>query len=137
MISNPKHGWCNFKLGDFEGTPSYLTDVPIDLLDAFIGYYTMGYGVAVFDEEGSFFTLLLSRYNHGIYIIEEKDSTILHDFSNMNISDLAENLIIDITTNLNSWCNDFYIMYDDPESVKQFKCDLEKKIEKLKNLILI
>lgn len=135
MISYPEHGWCNFKLGDFEGTPSYLTDVPIDLLDAFIGYYTMGSGVAVFDEEGSYFTLLLSRYNHGIYIIEEKDSAILHDFSNMNISDLAENLIIDITTNLNSWCNDFYIMYDDPENVKQFKCNLEKKIEKLKNLI--
>lgn len=33
MISNPKNGWCNFKLGDFEGTPSYITDVPIDLLD--------------------------------------------------------------------------------------------------------
>lgn len=36
MISNPKHGWCNFKLRTFEGTPSYLTDVPIDLLTAFI-----------------------------------------------------------------------------------------------------
>ena len=36
MISNPKHGWCNFKLRTFEGTPSYLTDVPVDLLKAFI-----------------------------------------------------------------------------------------------------
>ena len=35
MISDPKHGWCNFKLRTFEGTPSYLTDVPVDLLEAF------------------------------------------------------------------------------------------------------
>ena len=54
MISNPRFGWCNFELGDFKGSPSYLTDVPVDLLDAFIDYHTKGYGVAVFDEEGSY-----------------------------------------------------------------------------------
>jgi len=32
VISNPKSGWCDFYLGDFEGHPSYLTDVPVDLL---------------------------------------------------------------------------------------------------------
>ena len=67
MISNPKNGWCNFKLGDFEGTPSYITNTPIDLLDAFIDYYTRGYGLAYFDEEGSEFTLLLTWY--GVYIL--------------------------------------------------------------------
>ena len=39
MISDPKYGWCNFKLGDFKGTPSYLTDVPIDVLDAFSHHF--------------------------------------------------------------------------------------------------
>ena len=36
MISDSKYGWCNFKLGDFEGHPSYLTDVPVDILDALL-----------------------------------------------------------------------------------------------------
>lgn len=29
MITNPRCGWCNFELGDFKGSPSYLTDVPV------------------------------------------------------------------------------------------------------------
>jgi hypothetical protein len=40
MISNPKYGWCDFKIEDnnsneFFGTPSYITNVPVDLLQAF------------------------------------------------------------------------------------------------------
>ena len=30
MITNPKYGWCNFELGNFKGTPSCLTDVPVE-----------------------------------------------------------------------------------------------------------
>ena len=63
MISNPKHGWCNFKLGTFEGTPSYLTDVPIDILTAFIDYHNKGCGVIWFDEEGTEFTLVITPYS--------------------------------------------------------------------------
>lgn len=126
MISNPKNGWCNFKLGDFEGTPSYITDVPIDLLDAFIDYYTRGYGLAYFDEEGSEFTLLLTWY--GVYIIEEKDNVKSHVFYDLNISDLAKEVIADIETNLDGWCNDFmYYSFS--------KEDLNERLGKLKNMI--
>ena len=38
MISNPNLGWCEFHMGDFTGNPSYLTDVPIELLEAFLNY---------------------------------------------------------------------------------------------------
>lgn len=126
MISNPKNGWCNFKLGDFEGTPSYITNAPIDLLDAFIDYYTRGYGLAHFDEEGSEFTLLLTWY--GVYIIEEKDSIKSHVFYDLNISDLAKEAIADIETNLDGWCNDFMWYSFSKE-------DLNERLEKLKNMI--
>ena len=69
MISNPQYGWCYFKLGNFEGHPSYLTDVPVDILDAFISYHTNGCGIAYFDEEGTDFMLILSPYL--AFIIEE------------------------------------------------------------------
>ena len=62
----------SFELGDFKGSPSYLTDVPVDLLDAFINYHTKGYGVAVFDEEVLIYILVMTAYNWGIFIIEEK-----------------------------------------------------------------
>ena len=135
MISNPKHGWCSFKLGDFTGTPSYLTDVPMDLLDAFIDYYTRGYGAAFFDEEGSEFTLLLMR--HSIYIIEEKDDAKVHVFYDLSISDLTKEVITDIVCNLDEWCDDF--VWDsrlkDQELSEQFKCLLEDRANELRNLI--
>ena len=126
MISDPKNGWCNFKLGDFEGTPSYITNVPIDLLDAFIDYYTRGYGLAYFDEEGSEFTLLLTWY--GVYIIEEKDNVKSHVFYDLNISDLAKEVIADIETNLDGQCNDF-MYYSFSKEV------FNERLEQLKNMI--
>ena len=80
MISNPRFGWCNFELGDFKGYPSYLTDVPVDLLDAFIDYHTKGYGVAVFDEEGSYFKITPTVFritNHISYIQSAHERVVL------------------------------------------------------------
>ena len=134
MISNPKHGWCNFKLGNFQGSPSYLTDVPVDLLDAFIDYYTRGYGVAVFDEEGSYFTLLLTRYNWGIFIIEETNDSILYDFSDMNSDNLAKELISDIENDLTGWVVEF-VVDDDQEEITQHRNEIRQRIAKLKTLI--
>lgn len=126
MIANPKNGWCDFKLGNFKGVPSYITDVPMDLLDAFIDYYTRGYGAAFFDEEGSEFILLLMWY--GVYIIEEKNDVKAHVFYNLNVSDLAKEAITDIETNLDGWCDSF--MLHSPSKEK-----IENKIEELKSLI--
>lgn len=132
MISNPKYGWCNFELGDFKGAPSYLTDVPIDLLDAFIDYYTKGYGVAVFDEEGSYFTFVMTLYNWGIYIIEEKDCPKLHDLCDFNVDDLKEELIRDIERDLNGW-SEFITDYD-TEEITQHRNEIRQRIAKLKSI---
>ena len=133
MISNPKHGWCTFKIGDFVGTPSYLTDVPVDLLDAFIDYNAKGYGVAIFDEEGSTFTLVLTRYNWGVFIIEEKDEAVLHDFSDMNIDDLQKELLEDIDKDLIGWTE--FMCDDDPEEIMQHRNEIRQRIASLKKEI--
>ena len=102
MINEPKCGWCNFKLGSFIGHPSgYMTTVITDLLDAFILFYKNGIGAAAFDEEGSYFTLLLT-YN-GIYIIEEKEKAKLFDFSEFDIYELTNELINDIESDFDNW----------------------------------
>lgn len=132
MISNPKHGWCDFELRKFKGSPSYLTDVPVDLLDAFIGYYTNGMGMAWFDEEGTEFTLVINPYS--LYIIEEKEESILHDFSEMIIEKLARELIDDIEKDLTSWSVEFVIS-DDQEEIAQHRNEIRQRIAKLKTLI--
>ena len=131
MIKNPRHGWCDFELGDFTGLASYLTDVPADLLDAFITYYTKGYGVVQFDEEGSLFTLVLARYDPSIYIIEDRKNIILHDFSHMNPDDLAKELINDIESNLIGWL----VRFTMEEENEQYKNEILQKIEELKQFV--
>lgn len=130
MISNPKHGWCDFKLRTFEGTPSYLTDVPIDLLAAFIDYHTKGCGVAWFDEEGTEFSLVITPYS--LFIIEEKDKPILHDFSEMKIENIEKEIIEDIESDLYGWIN--FMADDDPEEVKQYETNIRQKLAILKNM---
>lgn len=131
MISNPKHGWCDFKLGTFEGTPSYLTDVPIDLLIAFIDYHTKGCGVAWFDEEGTEFSLVITPYS--LFIIEEKDKPILHDFSEMKIDYLEKEIINDIENDLYGWID--FMTDDDPEEIKQHETEIRQKLTILKKYV--
>lgn len=130
MISNPKHGWSNFDLKAFHGTPSYLTDVPVDLLNAFIQYHTTGTGIAWFDEEGTEFTLVITPYS--LFVIEEKDEPILHDFSEMKINNLEKELIEDIEKDLIGWSE--FITSDDREEVIMHRDEIRNKIAMLKEL---
>lgn len=130
MISSPKHGWCNFKLRTFEGTPSYLTDVPIDLLNAFIDYHVKGFGIAWFDEEGTEFSLVITPYS--LFIIEEKDKPILHDFSEMKIDNMEKELIKDIETDLESWAD--FITDDDPNEITIHRDEIRQKLTILKSI---
>lgn len=133
MISNPKYGWCNFKLRTFEGTPSYLTDVPVDLLDAFIDYHEKGMGMVWFDEEGSEFTLVINPYS--LFIIEERsEHPVLYDFSEIRIDNLEKELIDDIEKDLTGWSVEF-VVNDDPEEIKLHREDIREKLIKLRNII--
>lgn len=129
MINDPKCGWCNFKLGSFIGHPSgYMTTVITDLLDAFILFYKNGIGAAVFDEEGSYFTLLLT-YN-GVYIIEEKEKAKLFDFSEFDIYELANELINDIENDFDNWVD-----FTEECGDQFYRVHIYNKICELKELI--
>lgn len=130
MINNPKYGWCDFNLKSFHGTPSYLTDVPIDLLEAFIQYHTTGTEIVWFDEEGTEFTLVITPYS--LFIIEEKDEPILHNFSEIKIDDLEKELICDIEKDLIGWSE--FITSDDREEIIMHRDEIRNKIAMLKEL---
>ena len=130
MISNPKHGWNNFDLKAFHGPPSYSTDVPVDLLNAFIQYHLTGTGVAWFDEEGAEFTLIITPYS--LFIIEEKDKPVLNNFYEMNIRNLEKELIEDIGKDLTGWSE--FITDDDREEVIIHRDEIRNKIAILKKL---
>lgn len=130
MISNPKYGWCNFALETFHGAPSYLTDVPVDLLNAFIQYHATGTGIAWFDEERTTFTLVLTPYS--LFVIEEKDKPVLHDFSYIKKETLEKELIGDIERDLIGWSE--FSTSDDREEVIVHRDEIRNKIAMLKEL---
>lgn len=132
MISNPKHGWCDFDFGDFYGHPSYLTDVPVDLLQAFINLHTKGSGMVWFDEEGTEFSLVLTPYS--LFIIEEKDEPVLHDYSEIIISNLEKELIDDIKHNLGAWAS-FDCSLNNDDEFQQKAIEIQKLIEQLQGYI--
>lgn len=132
MISNPKHGWCDFDLCDFHGCPSYITDVPVDLLQAFIDLHTKGAGIAWFDEEGTEFSLVLTQYSK--FIIEEKDKPVLHDYSELPIAELEKEIIQDIESNIKEWSK-FECMVDSVEDFNKKKMEIEKMVFELKRYI--
>lgn len=137
MISNPKYGWCDFMLSDekdnlFVGTPSYATNVPVDLLQAFLDYKIKGQGVVWFDEGGTEFTLVLNPYS--IFIIAENEHTELIDFSEVNINNLIKELIQDIESALVGWSM-FYCGYDDEEEFKVNREHIRNLICQLKEYI--
>ena len=132
MITNPHYGWCDFKLGNFEGHPSYLTDVPVDLLDAFIDYHEKGSGVAWFDEEGTEFTLIITPYS--MFVIEEKEAPVLHDFSEIKFIEVEKELINDIENNINGWSQEF-VTSDDEEEIKLHRDEIRQKLAILKQYV--
>ena len=69
MLSKPCHGWTIVQIGPNSiGTASYIEDVPLDLLDAFIAYFNQKTKYLpfsfVFDAEGSHFGII--EFNDGM-----------------------------------------------------------------------
>lgn len=102
MISNPHAGWCDFQLGAFEGHPSYITDVPIDLLQAFLDFHEKGSGSVWLDEEDrGGFSFVLNPY--AMYVIEERDQVRFWDLTTLNPVAVELELIADISSRLPEW----------------------------------
>ena len=133
MISNPKYGWCDFELGDFHGHPSYLTNVPVDLLEAFINYFKNGTGLCFFDEEGSEFTLILK--SRTILIMEENETLKFHDFSDLDTVSLAEELVADVIKNLYVWCNEFDLDIGYRRTIEESVMNLDDLVKELESYI--
>ena len=127
MISNPKAGWCTFKLDNFTGSASYITDVPVDLLQTFINYEQTGSGVCSFDEEGSNFVFVIEDCNKE-YIISKRQSTEVFQFYK-DVSNLEKEVIKDIESDLDAWGESFEVSNESK--------DIAKHTAEIKSLLYI
>lgn len=147
MITNPKAGWCDFCIGtddnEFYGHPSYLTDVPLELLNCFISYYENGAGACFFDsEEEGRFTLVLS--DGDVLMIEPCDARrnkvsskvspkLFYKITviNEHIPNLANELLTDIAKEFAEWLRWTPEAFDENCSIERRRMDLEQACYKL------
>jgi len=136
MFSKPHCGWVTVTLGEFTDRASYLTDVPVDCLDALIFAVDHYRPAAIrFDAEGWEYTITFTMYE--TYIVRIKDCTELF-IVNEDMIDIAKEVISDIERDYKSWMdwddfNDGELYVDDaieiPEKLSILKA-LVKKHEK-------
>ena len=138
MLSKPCAGWTKVTIGDFEGRASYMTDIPMDCLIAFINALEYNIPASVlFDEEGSEFTLVTSV--DGTYIISEREEPKLFVI-NKGFLKLVRELIDDIEDNLEDWVLwDYdYEFHNDSEGILNERRNIiKKRVKRLKELLKI
>lgn len=138
MLSKPCAGWTKVTIGDFEGRASYMTDVPMDCLIAFINALEYNIPASIlFNEEGSEFTLVTSV--DGTYIISEREEPKLFVI-NKGFLKLVRELINDIEDNLEDWVLwDYdYEFHNDSEGILNERRNIiKKRIKRLKELLKI
>ena len=130
MIRNNGNGWGTFKLGEFIGCLSYIEDVPVNLLQAFIDWHDKGSGCAWIDEEGSEFTLVLTPYS--MYVVVERNSVELVNLSELKIEEIEKELIDDIECDLTGWSE--FLPNDDVEEILFHMDQIQNRLWLLKEL---
>lgn len=146
MFINPHAGWVTVKIGDWWDRASYLTNVPLDTLNAFINSINHWEPATIkFDAEGWEYVVVVDDYE--TYIIDyhlddegdcidsfdAKPTLTIVDISKI---DLAKELAIDIQSNFDewiNWCVDDCT--DDKEKMKKYRNLLGEKLKTLKELI--
>ena len=108
MIQNNRHGWGTFQLGNFTGRISYIEDVPVDLLQAFIDWREKGSGCAWIDEEGTEFTFVLTPYS--MFVISERNNTELFNLSEFKFEEIEKELIDDACVKVCKALGDYLTM---------------------------
>ena len=104
ILSNLNHGWCDFKLEEFYGTPSYIQYIPMIILNAWEEYQNNGHCMIEFDEESSEFCVVIG----GGYL--DKAVILSHRYGRTKFyplkiggKELLRQLVADVISNVELW----------------------------------
>lgn len=135
MLSKPNAGWTDITIGDIMiGTASYIEDIPVNVLNAFIEYFNedncLNFSIE-FDAEGYFFGLV--EFNGELFVINNQTGEKIPNMTKVStdalrkiLGKLAVEVIQNIQENMMSW-----VLWDFDDL--EYKND--KKVEERKNLL--
>ena len=127
-------GWCNIQIGRIKSRASYLTNVPIDCLEAAVDYLKNGNPIILhFDAEGWDFTI--KSFAQGTTFNWNKDDEpfSFYFIKSINANKLSEYIYKDISSNISGWC-DFLFCFDDLER-ENLKSKMALLLQELKKLL--
>lgn len=101
MLNYPEHGWCEVAIGTFKERASYLTDLPLNILETVIHTLKTGKpAVCECDAEGYDYLIVFTQDN--VEIILNKEKTKLFSFDT-DIKTVSREILNDIQPKIQLW----------------------------------
>lgn len=131
MLSKPESGWTEVKTGSFIDRASYLTNIPLDCLDAFIhAIKKHTQAVVGFDAEGWEYIIVSDHYETYIILNKDEHELLVADVGKV---ELAKELCTDIRSNIDDWA--WWEFNEDEHGASKYKALLCQKVIELESLL--
>lgn len=128
MLDTPKYGWSNIHIGEWFDRCSYLDDVPMKLLEAFVRCFRCSEPQSIrFDAEGYEYIIVFDTYQTYVITSKEDDELTVLDATYQK---LAPECVVDIRRDLDTWVDFQVDEYQGPAKMQKRKdeicrlCDL-------------
>lgn len=133
MLSKPHAGWTIISIGKFSDRASFLTDVPMDLLDGFINNEHNCFCVK-FDAEGWDYIIVFDNYGTDIISDRHIDFTSEYHYrpSKVYKKDLALEVANDVEAELEGWTD--WLPNVGNEDLSEREKELRSKIAKVREI---
>ncbi len=125
------YGWGNLKCDNNNFPFSYLTDVPLEMLEEIDGYLNTKMSMSILlDGEGFFNTLVVNQYR--VYVISEKNT---EELIKLNVS--PENFIKQVVSDVKKQLVNIYQWNESEEDAEEYGeiDEFNKRKEKINELI--
>lgn len=134
LFSEPQNGWVNINIEGYEYVigASYLTDIPMDFLNAIIAHFKFGIPISVFaDEEGSENIICL---NGNIIVISLLQETKVISCKALMIDNTSfiKGVLSGIERYFNEWVH--WFLEDDEKAIHKRAIELKVKLDEAKEL---
>ena len=128
ILTNIKYGWCDFNLGDYRGRPSYISNLPMQILSAYEEYVKYNHCIIEFDEELTQFCLVL--WEDIVVIVDNRNDKVQSVYINKSPREVLNKLVNEIINDIRTWAE--WIAIDDTEeSISREEKRLTDKIIKV------
>lgn len=134
ILSNPKCGWCTFKLksdeGVFHAGLSYLTDVMYDTLKMCLTYLQTGAAAVTYDRESEG-TFLFVVSDCDVYVLDENLESGMFHFENLKATDICQNILDSYYSCPVAWINFANMEGQDEANYKKYEDAEAKEIHEM------